>query len=88
MKKDNQTTEKEEKFAPKKGDEIEFTAARIQIGNPVTGTLTNDWKDDDEWVSVTLTKRIEGLVNIWLAGEMRSFRKSFLSHLKIIKKHA
>ncbi len=62
-------------------DHIQFTAQRITKGNPVTGTFVSE---DETWITVKLTKYIEGLANAWDIGEEKTFRKSFLTNLKII----
>jgi hypothetical protein len=72
-----------EKRKSKLGKHVEFTAERILKGNPVTGTMVSN---DEEWITVVLTKDIEGLVNVWYAGEKVSFRKSLIrGEIKIIK---
>lgn len=65
----------------KQGQSIEFHASRIFKGNPVKGVLQNQ---DDEWITVTLLNDCEGMVNYWLAGEEKQFRKSLLTFKKIL----
>lgn len=69
--------------AYKPGDHIQFHAARIIHGNPVTGKVISE---DETWLEIELTKYIEGAANVWIAGEKRSFRKSFLSNIKVLDK--
>lgn len=66
----------------KKGEHLQFDATRVMIGNPVTGKFISE---DKEWLTVELTKQIEGLVNVWEIGYNRSFRKSLISNIKKIK---
>lgn len=60
----------ENKFEFKLGDKIQFTASRIQKGNPVSGKIM--YKDETGF-GVHLDHKIEGLIDVWEAGEIRRF---------------
>jgi hypothetical protein len=60
----------------KVGDEIKFHAQRILRGNPVTGVLI---EDEGEWITVKLTRYIEGMANSWDKGDEKAFRKCLIN---------
>lgn len=64
----------------KPGTEISFNAKRILDGNPVTGIFVSD---NEEWITVKLTKDIEGLTMGWCKGEEKTFRKSLIGEISI-----
>lgn len=45
-------------------------------GNPVIGKLVSE---DDEDITVELTHTIEGMVNVWFAGEHKTCRKILIA---------
>lgn len=63
----------------KKGDHIQFIHPRITRGNPVTGKFLTD---SDGWLTIKLTKEIEGLVTLWGKGDKYTCRKSLISDIE------
>lgn len=60
----------------KSGENVKFKASRITKGNPVSGELISQ---STEWVDVKLDHDIEGLNDVWEAGEIKTFRKTLIT---------
>lgn len=60
------------------GEEISFSAIRITRGNPVTGIYLSE---DEQNITVRLTKDIEGVTTTWDKGAERTFDKSLIGRI-------
>lgn len=65
------------------GKKVTFYASRILKGNPVKGTVV---AEDETWITLRLSKTIEGMTTIWFMGEEKQFRKTLiLGAIKVTK---
>lgn len=71
----------------REGNHIQFHAVRIIAGNPVKGVITGINYGEGESINsvvIKLDHDIEGINNLWEAGEERDFNTSLIQKIKII----